>query len=470
MNDAWTWTAATTAEHIAEGEISALEVAEAHLARIDAVNGVINAVVDDVADDALRAARACDDAQAAGTSLGPLHGVPVTIKENIDVEGQPTPGGWVGAADVIATRDSPLVAHMKAAGAVIVARTATPELSLRWYTDSPLRGATRNPWSAARTPGGSSGGAAAALVAGVGTIAHGNDLGGSIRQPANCCGLAGLRPSLGRIATYNPSANERRSMALQLMSVQGPLGRTVDDVRLGLQVMSGPSPDDPWHRRAATPIAAAGAPRAAVTYGVGPIDDEVRAAVDAAAAALVAAGYDVRHVDPPHLVEIAAGWRTILSTETAATLDLDAMDGISDDLHRVVGWMLDGHETDLPGLIDAYAGRLEHLRSWTRFLAEHQLVVAPVSLRAPFAPNADAASRESFEEILAGHVLLVAGNYLGLPAAAVPSVLTADGPIGVQVFGAPFDDANCLDAAAAIESGVGVMAERLWAGHEGALV
>jgi len=386
MSDTWTWTAATTAERIAGGEISAVEVARAHLARIDAVNGVINAVVDDAADDALRAARACDEAHASGTSLGPLHGVPVTIKENIDV------------------------------------------------------------------------------------VAHGNDLGGSIRQPANCCGLAGLRPSLGRIATYNASANERRSMALQLMSVQGPLGRTVDDVRLGLEAMSGPSPDDPWHRNAATPPPATGVPRAAVTYGIGAIDDEVRAAVDAAAAALAAAGYDVRHVDPPHLAEIAAGWRTILSTETAATLDLDAMDGISDDLHRVVGWMLDGHETDLPGLIDAYAGRLEHLRAWTRFLAEHELLVSPVSLRVPFAPNADAASRESFETILAGHVLLVAGNYLGLPVAAVPSLLTADGPIGVQIFGAPFAEGACLHAAAAIEAGVGVMAERLWAGHDGALI
>lgn len=464
MAEIWQWNTSTTATRVATGEISAREVTAAHLSRLDKVNPILNAVTNDIRESAIARAVELDAAFAAEGTVGPLHGVPITIKENIDVQGQVTPNGMVANADVVAPADSPLVTHFKNAGAVIIGRTNTPEMSYRWHTDNPLRGQTHNPWSENRTPGGSSGGAAAAVAAGVGTIAHGNDLGGSVRQPANCCGVAGIRPSLGRVAANNPSAEGTdRALALQLMSVQGPLGREVADVRLGLETMIQPSHQDPWYRQG-LPAAAPRPCRVAVTYGSGAIDPEVRDAVDAAARFLTDAGYQVSSIDPPHLEEIRAGWRTILATETVCTVDLDAIPDLSDDLRSTVGWMFAGSVTDVSGLVKAYARRHTILQQWTRFLAEQPLILSPVSQLVPFAPNDDASSSERFNEILEGHTCLIAVNYLGLPAATVPSVLTPDGPIGVQLIGAPFNDFRSLDAAAVIEARAGVMAERLWAG------
>src|SRR6185437_6766499 len=163
-----------------------------------------------------------------------------------DQEGAATANGVVAFKDVIATSDSPQVANWKRAGAIVVGRTNTPAFSLRWHTDNDLRGRTFNPWHRDRTPGGSSGGAAAALAVGIAPLAHGNDLGGSVRYPAYCCGVAGIRPTLGRIASHNATVTEERPLGMQLMSVQGPLARRIADVRLGLAAMSARDPRDAW--------------------------------------------------------------------------------------------------------------------------------------------------------------------------------------------------------------------------------
>ncbi len=168
---------------------------------------------------------------------GALHGVPVTIKVNVDTAGHATTDGIVAAKDNIAETDSPLVAHMRAAGAVIVGRSNTPAFSLRWFTDNDLHGRTLNPFDAKVTPGGSSGGAAAAVATGMGAIAHGNDYGGSVRYPAWACGVVGLRATVGRVPGYKASAPSR-IISNQMMSVQGPLTRSVADARLALQVMA----------------------------------------------------------------------------------------------------------------------------------------------------------------------------------------------------------------------------------------
>ena len=468
MTEIWQWNTSTTAAQVAGGTISAREVVTAHLARLDEVNPELNAVTNDVRQEATVRAADLDEAFAADGPVGPLHGVPVTIKENIDVAGQVTPNGLPTLADLVAPGNSPLVDNLLRAGAVIIGRTNTPEMSYRWHTDNPLRGETRNPWSSARTPGGSSGGAAASVVSGIGTIAHGNDLGGSLRQPANCCGLATIRPSMGRIPSFNPSAPAERTLGLQLMSVQGPLAREVADVRLALEIMAQGSPADPLH----VPVPIDGPPlddpiRVAATYGVPgvPADPEVREAVDEAARLLAAGGYEVEFVDPPALEEILAGWRSILGTETAVTVFDEITSIASDDFRNALTWLLDDDTVlDLAGYVGAFSTRLAILRRWTEFLDHHPLVLAPVSQQVPFAPNDDASSRDRFIEIMTGHTPLVAVNYLGFPAAAVPVTLTNDGPIGVQLIGRPLREDVCLNAAAAIEAQVGVMAERLWAG------
>ena len=467
MAEIWQWNTVTTAARVAAGEVSATEVTQAHLDRLDAVNPALNAVTNDVREEALETASALDTTFAANGPIGPLHGVPVTIKENIDVAGQVTPNGMPVFADLVAPSDSPLVGNLRAAGAVIIGRTNTPEMSYRWHTDNPLRGETKNPWSSDRTPGGSSGGAAAAVVSGIGTIAHGNDLGGSLRQPANCNGLATIRPTLGRVPSHNASAASGRSLALQLMSAQGPLAREVADVRLGLEVMAQPSPLDPWYRD--VPIGGRlidGPTRVAATYGAEgiPTQQPVRDAIDAAARHLAEAGYEVEFVDPPALNEIRVGWQSILATETSVTV-LDQLMAVgSDDFCNAVTWMFEDHAVlDLAGYVAAYTRRGEILMAWTEFLDKRPIVLAPVSQEVPFAPNADASSEERFHEIMRGHTALVAVNYLGLPSAAVPATLTEDGPIGVQLIGRPFREDICLDAAEAIEGHVGIMAEHLWA-------
>ncbi|HEX4273225.1 MAG TPA: amidase family protein, partial [Rhizomicrobium sp.] len=223
----WQWSAVETAAAIRARHISAEEVMTAHTARLAAANPALNAVVVDLSAPALDAARAADRAQAQGAVLGPLHGVPVTVKTNIDVEGQANSNGVPAFAKNIAPADSPVAANLKAAGAIIIGLTNTPEFSLRLTTDNPLYGLTRNPWDAAITCGGSSGGAGASVAAGIGAIAHGNDIGGSLRWPAFCNGIATIKPTQGRIPAFNPSAPAERPLISQFMSSQGPLAREV---------------------------------------------------------------------------------------------------------------------------------------------------------------------------------------------------------------------------------------------------
>ena len=201
----WSLTATEVRAGIAAGRFSAREVVQATLGRMDAVNGAINAVVARCDAEALAAADAVDRAVAQGADPGPMAGVPVTLKVNIDQKGHATTNGLRLQRDLVAAEDSPVAANLRRAGAVIVGRTNTPAFSLRWFTRNSLHGATRNPLNPGLTPGGSSGGAAAACAAGIGAVAHGTDIAGSIRYPAHACGIHGLRPSLGRVAGYNPS-------------------------------------------------------------------------------------------------------------------------------------------------------------------------------------------------------------------------------------------------------------------------
>src|SRR5579863_4941458 len=211
------------------GQASSREATTACLTRMDAVNGKLNAVVRRMDEEALAAAGAADAVRARGAALGRLHGVPVTIKVNTDQKGHPTDNGVVAFRDVVATEDAPVVANLRAAGAVIIGRTNVPAFSMRAFSENELHGRTLNPRDRAITPGGSSGGAGSAVATGIGPIGHGNDIAGSVRIPAYCCGIVGLRVGLGRIPSFNPSAKVARPVSAQLMSTQGPLTRTVRD-------------------------------------------------------------------------------------------------------------------------------------------------------------------------------------------------------------------------------------------------
>ena len=193
----------------------------------------------------MSAADAADAAIAAGETLGPLHGVPVTIKENIDVAGQATPNGVPAFEGLVASEDAPLVKNLRDAGAIVIGRTTVPEFSMRGTTVHPLRGRTFNPWDGDASPGGSSGGGGSAAAAGFGPLHHGNDIGGALRFPALANGITTVKPTNNRIPVYNSTAAAERGPLSQVMSVQGIMTRDARDLALATEVMIRPDPRDP---------------------------------------------------------------------------------------------------------------------------------------------------------------------------------------------------------------------------------
>ncbi|MGI9331876.1 MAG: amidase [Gammaproteobacteria bacterium] len=463
----WQLAAVDAAKRIARREMGCLELVESHLARMDEVNDDVNAVTVALHELAREQARAAGATVAAGEPLGPLHGVPVTIKENVDQAGQATTNGVRAFADVIAKTDAPVVANLRRAGAVIIGRTNTPEFSLRWFTDNPLRGLTRNPWDPGRTPGGSSGGAAAAVAMGIGCVAHGNDLGGSLRYPAYCCGLATIRPSLGRVPACNPSASEERPLGTLSMSVQGPIAREVRDVRVALRAMAAADSRDPWHtpleheysRTSERPRVAA----CADPFGNGEVDPAVSGAVHAAAEALRGAGYEVEEVMAPNFAEMAQAWGRLLATELHVKMLGTIREHAHDDARQVVeGYVEHYTPLDLSGYMHALADRTRLMREFNAFLDRFPLAVWPVSLARPLPVNHDLGGAQTLRELVGLQAPQYVINYLALPAAAVPTGVVDGLPAGVQIVGPRFREDLCLDAAEAIEGHTGVLTHNLW--------
>ncbi len=461
----WQWSAVDTAAAIRNGAITAQEAVEAAIGRMTACNEAVNAVVVDLSEDARKAARQADSMTQSGVALGPLHGGPITIKENADQAGQSTPNGVPAFADVVATEDAPAVANLRKAGAIIIGRTNTPEFSLRWFTDNPLHGLTKNPWAEGITPGGSSGGGAAAVALGIGALAHGSDLGGSLRYPAYACGLATIRPSFGRVPGHNPSGPDHPP-SFQLMSSQGPLAREVRDVRLALSVMAGPDARDPWYTPAPLNGPRLNPPiKVAVTKtpaGI-PCHDGVSQAIDRAADHLANAGYAVEAVDPPLMAEVAACWRSLLYTDTKVMAEAAMVEHGSDDMKQVLADCIAASDIlDLDGYVRATVDRTRLWRAWSVFLEDYPLVLAPVSQVPPYPQGEDLKGTERVREILDEQSMLYGINLLGLPAAAVPTGLHDGAPMGVQIIGPRMREDLCLDAAEAVERGTGILTQQLW--------
>ncbi|HEY2356716.1 MAG TPA: amidase [Phenylobacterium sp.] len=470
----WQWSAVRTAKAIRAGEVSSEEVVGAHVRRLHAANPAINAVVVDLSGPALEAARAADRARAQGAELGALHGVPITIKINIDVEGQANSNGVVGLADNVAPGDSPVTANFKAAGAVILGLTNTPEFSLRGFTDNPLHGLTLNPWDKAVTCGGSSGGAAASIASGIATIAHGNDIGGSLRCPAAFNGVATIKPTQGRIPAFNPSALVERPLMAQLMSTQGPIAREVADVRLALEVMSRRDPRDTWW----VPAPLVGPPPPApIKVAMAKLpsdmqtDPEVMALVGKAADHLSDAGYEVSEVDTPDVSATWQLWCDLISTEIATLQVVQMRELGSADFNRALDGLF-AMATILDGeaYMKAIAQRSRVLREWLAFLETYPLVLAPVSVRRTPGVNADLGGDKALRAFFWNDTRFVSAiSVLGLPVAVAPVGLDGGGhPVGVQLIGSRYREDLCLDAAAAIERRVGVLAHTLWARQAGA--
>jgi len=451
----WALDATELARRIRAGLVSSREAVTACLARMDAVNPKINAVVRRMDEEALAAADAADARLHSGATPGPLHGVPVTIKVNIDQKGHPTDGGVIAYKDLIAQEDNPVVAHFRSAGAIIIGRTNTPCYSMRWFTANALHGATLNPWNAAITPGGSSGGAGAAVAAGIGPIAHGNDIAGSVRYPAYCCGLVGMRPSYGRVPSYNATATRPSVIASQLMAVQGPLTRTVRDNRLALAVMAQPDARDPRY----IPVGALPPPSRPRHAALVPEPEgrrthpAIAAAIREAGRRLQAAGWVVEEIAPPRLIEAAELWPQIgmpdVMAQLAPLVEQNGDDAIRRNfaLTRAI-WGEPKAERALAGL----ATRLAILKDWQIFLESWPVVVMPVCCAPPYPVDHDLKDVETARAIAAEQAPTLAISVLGVPGLAMPIALHEGVPIGVQIVAGRFREDLCYDAAEIIEA------------------
>src|SRR3954469_7163007 len=462
-DELWRWSATQLAQGIAAGQISAREATESCLGRIDAVNPGLTALVEVSREEALQAAEDADRRTASGAELGPLHGVPVAIKVNSDQKGHATTNGVVAFKDIIATTDSPQVASLRRSGAIFVGRSNTPAFSYRWFTSNDLHGRTLNPWDATRTPGGSRGGASSAVASGMVPIAHGNDIGGSVRYPPYPCGLVGLRPPAGRGAGLCGPPARAPALTVQSMLVQGPLARSVEDIRLAMRGFAGADPRDPF----SVPGAPAAPPveqplRVALVrdHGVVSPTAAVNDALDQSARWLEDAGYLVEEVELPLLAEAYRLWYLLCMEEFRQIMPL--VEDVGDDGMKkaAAGYYAVSSEWwgDKPGLADymnGYARRGTLIRMLGEFMERYPTVLLPVSAEQAFEQDADIVSTESMRRVMAAQSSMMAIPVLGFPAVSVPTGVAGGLPVGVQLLGRRFDEDGILDAAEAIEARAG---------------
>ena len=455
----WAWSATRIADSVRARDISSREAVLSFLTRIEEVNPSVNAIVSLQAQAALETADAADRAVAAGDRLGPLHGVPITTKVNVDQAGLPTTNGVVALADNLAHSDSPVVANLRQAGAVLLGRTNTPAFSMRWYTDNDLHGRTLNPWDAERTPGGSSGGAAVAVATGMCAIGHGNDGGGSIRYPAYCTATVGLRPSFGRVPSFNATAPTERQLSLQFISVQGAVTRTVADARLALSAMAVDDPRDPWF--VPVPIELPRNQPRTVALSIDPagvgVHDIVRDQLNKAAAILTNAGYRVELQDPPDVGAAAAAWNDYAQGEARIAVGSQVMSLGDHRAKRAFELMMARTPMlDTASLMRLGAARATLLRRWQLFMQAPPLVLCPVAMEPALPYGVDTESDASVDRLYRSHVWLFATAFLGLPSVSVPTGVVDGLPMGVQIIGPRFREDMVLDAAQAIEQACGV--------------
>ncbi|WP_017557505.1 amidase [Nocardiopsis baichengensis] len=451
--------AAGIAAAVAAGDIGAREAVEAHLERIAAVNPAVNAVTTPLAERARGEAEELDRRRARGGPAGPLAGVPFTVKENIHVAGTATTFGVPRMRGLLPREDAPPVRRLRAAGAVCVGRTNLPDMTLGGvHTSSTLYGDTANPWDPARTPGGSSGGDGAAVATGMAPLGLGNDSGGSVRVPAAFCGVAGLKPGYGRIASDHRIAGREPTLASQLFPVDGPIARNTADLRLALSVLAGPDPGDP--RAVPAPLQGP-RPRGPVRVGVvadalgSGVDPGVRAAVREAADALQEAGYAVEEAVPPRLSEALDGYGRLVMTEFALGWP-HLKELIREEARPYIERSMEKNPpADLPGYVQLAADRLGVQREWARFQQEVPLLLGPVFTGPIPSPGEELQSAEAHERVSGALGLCAATTYVGVPAVAVPAGMADGLPRSVQVIGPMHREDLCLDAAEAIERSFG---------------
>lgn len=449
--------------------VSPVEVVEAHLRRIEHANPSLNAIVT-IAEDAVDRARVCEAALTSGSDVGPLHGLPVTVKDTIDTAGLRTTSGSRIRAHHVPQQDAASVARLKAAGAIILGKTNVPEMAVPYDCDNTVFGRTSNPYDLSRTPGGSSGGEAAAIAACFSPAGLGSDLSGSIRVPAHFCGIAGLKPTIGRVAMdgHTPAA----SGVVALGATIGPMARRVEDLALLFKVLAEPTQFEGAENviDVLNPTPLRGSRVAWYTDdGATPVSEEIRAAVGLAAKALADAGLQLTETTPPGISKGSQLWIDLFSR--AANSEIAALyHGREVEAGPQVARLLREFNHSSSALEEKIerAERLaeavlarerlrEELLPWMRTTG---LILAPVGATTAFEHGAERVEVNGKSiSVFRAFSYSQTFNVLGLPSVAVPAGRTANGlPIGVQVVGRPFEERNVLSAAAIIEAALGTHA------------
>jgi amidase len=457
----WKWSASDLAPAIRRRTISAREALLSCLERLDQINPYLNAVVDDLREDALIAADAADRAVKQKAPLGLLHGVPITVKINVDFAGRATTNGVVAFKNAIASGDSAVISNLRKAGAVIFGRTNVPCFSTRLFTDNDLYGRTFNPWDPGRTPGGSSGGAAAAVGTGIGAIGHGNDRAGSIRFPAYACGIFGFRPVPGRVPEYNPTNREERNLISQLTNTQGPLARCVADTKLAFSAMAQEDHRDPWW------LPPLDRPNSAAPCRVGLFMDMPEGKTDAVVAEAIrkvghwleAAGYTVEEAAPPRFAEAAhLFWDLLMSEERAASekemaASTKGIEMYGDEAvkRNRRGTLAYAEALTYENYIKGVARRTTILREWLEFFERFPILIMPVSSQIPFVIDYDQRGDEIVRETHLALQPSIAVSLMGLPALAAPVMIHKGIPIGIQIVAGRFQEERCFAAGEIIE-------------------
>ena len=465
MTDITFLPAVVMAQQIREKKIGPVELAEAHLAKIERLNPMLNAFVQLDPERVRREARALQDMVSKRRRLGPLHGVPVSIKSSVEVAGYRCEAGTQLRTGYVTQQDAPIVERLRNAGAIVLGVTNSPELLMAWETDNLLYGRTNSPWDLDRTPGGSSGGEAAAIASGMSAGGVGSDGGGSIRVPAHFTGICGLKPTPGRIPStghFPPSGGP-----FALIGVVGPMARTIADLEALFEVMQGPDEGD----ACASPVPLRWPGNAEVKKlrigffeddGRTPVTDETRAAVQRAAEALRRAGFQVEPYRPQGLEQARKLWK-IFFVKMAGMLINPMFRGREHDqspiLRQFLEWSAAEHELSGDSLLEAWIGR-DTLRG--RFLAgmrEYPILLCPAAAIPAFRHG-----ERSW--IIGGKTVeyLDAWSYtewfnlLGNPAAVVPVSHSSEGlPIGVQIVGRPWEEEQVLAVASALEKETGAL-------------
>jgi Asp-tRNA(Asn)/Glu-tRNA(Gln) amidotransferase A subunit family amidase len=449
--------AAVLAGRMRARALSPVEVVEAYLRRIESVNSTLNAVVT-LAADALERAKEAEAALARGEVSGALQGVPLTVKDTIDVRGLRTTCGSSVRADYVAVEDAPAVARLRAAGAIILGKTNCPEFALDYTSENPVFGRTNNPHDLGRTPGGSSGGCAAAVAACMSAGSLGSDLAGSLRIPAHFCGIAALKPTAGRVpgGGHTPPMSGLHTLGASL----GPVARTVEDLSLFYNVLSG--------ERVLADVedgARATLKGLRVAFyaddGTTSVSSETRAAVEDAARALTDAGLDVVGEIPPGVGDATGLWLSLFEYATQRFVRA-AYAGREDEAGRAPRVILERAgrwgEPSLEKVLAAWDERDRVREVLWRWMERTPLFVAPVGAVPAFQHEefgrveVEGRSVPTFRAFAHAHV----ANVFNLPAACVPAGRTAEGlPIGVQVVGRPHEEWRVLAAARVLEEALG---------------